>query len=123
MQHNNGYSGFGRNYKNLQYSIWEEYMKDNWTFDNVKDRLNDFQFDMSHRVGLRYIDMGVQNLKSFISWIAINGVAEMECSQDRITMIYQATLKGDTYKLIVGPHLRDSKKVFVIGLFKVRKAM
>ena len=98
-------------------------MKNIWTVDNVIDRLIDFQFDISHRVGLRYIDMGIHNLKTFISWIAINGVVEDESSSERVTMIFEATLEGTTFKLIIGPHLRDSEKVFVIALFKVRKAM
>ena len=98
-------------------------MEKNWSIDFVKDCLEDLQFDMAHRVALKYIDMDTLDLKSFISWIGLNGIAEIECSPGRVAMIFEATLNGTTFKLIVGPHLRDNEKIFVIGLFKVRKAV
>lgn len=97
-------------------------MEEKWTIDFVRNRLEDLQFDMAHSIALKYIDMDTLGLKSLISWIGLNGVVEIECSTRRVSMFFEAILNGSTFKLTVGPHLRDSGKVFIIGLFEVRKS-
>ena len=94
-------------------------MENNWTLDVVRERLKQHQFDISNRLEMSFSEIYPIEMKTFISWIGSCGIVEIECNTKRISMNFDATYKGKTYRLIVGPHLRDSNKVFIITIHPV----